>query len=180
MSIQAKSFWPTSLIVTEVQTPYEILKTQADFLTQGSNGVLIGEVKKIQTEETIEYTMDIVVPSLGNYRHSILSCAHKVDFPYPTEVSSIAKKSYLEVIEREGKVNKNNSLNPVERLMNPQIIRSLSENEKLFLKNAAHSENELESQIQSIISSDDVKALIQSLMSRIREKRLSQFEEIGA
>jgi hypothetical protein len=73
-----------------VQSPFMILQTQAEALTQITNGILQGDVTKTWNDDGSKaiLSLDILVPSLGYYRHGVMTVIHHTEQIYPVEVSA--------------------------------------------------------------------------------------------
>jgi hypothetical protein len=89
--------------VEEIKTPFVLLKEQAELLTEKTDGLLVGEVTQRQvkvrkqgqptftfavpTLQGFQCTFDIVVPTLNNYKYSLLSLVYKMMTLYPLDLS---------------------------------------------------------------------------------------------
>jgi hypothetical protein len=83
-----------------VEIPEDILNRQADFLSQKTKGMLVGEVRRIDSSESddfghrrssgqnIEWALEIRVPRMDNYTYQLLVAAHNIIHLYPVHVVS--------------------------------------------------------------------------------------------
>lgn len=84
----ATNLWPADIANTAMRTPVAILREQASFLTQSTNGLVTGEVKTaVFHAHELMHTLFVVAPGLDNYRFELLRVKHKQIF-YPLEASS--------------------------------------------------------------------------------------------
>lgn len=84
----AKGLWNIPDIENlDVRLPVSILKEQASALTEETKGLLIGEIRTLGRNNSgeIRYTLDITVPTLNNYRYSILQVVQPVKI-YPITI----------------------------------------------------------------------------------------------
>jgi hypothetical protein len=78
-----KSLWGDLSSLQVINTPKAILLEQADELTRGTNGVLVGEVNSTpQKDGGFQHRLDVVVPSLNGYRRTLLTIRHSIEL-YP-------------------------------------------------------------------------------------------------
>lgn len=78
--------------VEKIKTPFVILKEQAELLTAKTDGLLIGEVTQNQVGQGFQCTLDIVVPTLNNYKYRVLSLVYKMIL-YPLNLTPANKQS---------------------------------------------------------------------------------------
>jgi len=78
--------------VEEIKTPFVILKEQAELLTKKTDGLLVGEVTQHQVGQGFQCMLDIVVPTLNNYKYRVLSLVYKMTL-YPLNLSPANKPS---------------------------------------------------------------------------------------
>lgn len=81
----SSNMWQVDLETPIAQSPASILREQGAFLSEKTDGKIIGDV--IQDDEFDEsgrfwWTMYLRAPALGNYRFRLLSIEHGTDF-YP-------------------------------------------------------------------------------------------------
>lgn len=86
-----KDLWGEIPSYETIQTPYTLLKEQASLLTQKTNGLLIGEVSRVQQYniEKFVLTLQIKAPSLNNYTYSVVRVEHSIQL-YPLSVEDLA------------------------------------------------------------------------------------------
>lgn len=69
-----------------VRTPKAILIEQSMHLAEHTDGVLVGDVdEQLVGSSRFSIDLDILVPSLNNYRYTVLSARHDVEL-YPVRV----------------------------------------------------------------------------------------------
>ncbi len=78
--------------VEEIKTPFVILKEQAELLTEKTDGLLVGEATQKQIGQGFQCMLDIVVPTLNNYKYRVLSLVYKMTL-YPLNLSPANKPS---------------------------------------------------------------------------------------
>lgn len=90
MSSEAESFWNLDLEGPIEKTPKKIMQQQAEFLTEDTNGALIGMVttkKDPIKQRTIVHEFTVRVPLLGGYRYRLFFVSHPITL-YPVTVGS--------------------------------------------------------------------------------------------
>jgi hypothetical protein len=134
-----KNLWGELPSSETQRTPYTILKEQASMLTEITNGLLVGEVKRSSEVDAFsEFTLGkqsqsfvaylrIQVPSLNNYTYSVVRIQYPIRL-YPVLVKSLA----VEDFHRE-----------------------------------CSSEEEFENALGQILSSQEVKQVISALLTQI-------------
>ena len=88
MAVQIPNLWPVEQVQVDVLTPLAILRVQATNLNQMTQGILVGKVSTLSSEETVQHHLDVLVPVLNNYRHRLLSVTHAKDRAYPVVVQA--------------------------------------------------------------------------------------------
>ncbi|MBW4514016.1 MAG: hypothetical protein KME11_02170 [Timaviella obliquedivisa GSE-PSE-MK23-08B] len=88
-----KSLWGDLSKPDIVRTPFTILKEQAAILSEATDGLLVGDVRRIQNQEKQNIELRVVAPSLDNYRYSILSVIHDIKL-YPLSLNNLANDTY--------------------------------------------------------------------------------------
>jgi hypothetical protein len=91
------NLWPTN-VRTEVQTPYTILRVQAELLSKVTKGILQGAVETDVVKEKTQHQLVVVAPRYNSYRVTLLKAVHDPNLPYPTriEAAALAKKTLSE------------------------------------------------------------------------------------
>jgi hypothetical protein len=90
-----KSLWGDLSDLEIVRTPKEILKEQADALTEATEGVLVGRVGAASgTGNSFSLELSVFVPRLNNYTYTILTADHKIDL-YPVRVFPSTTQRYV-------------------------------------------------------------------------------------
>jgi hypothetical protein len=72
---------------TNLRTPVTGLKEQASALTEATDGILVGEVRTNSgnSQDSLQYGLDITVPSLNNYRYRVATLIQPLTM-YPLSV----------------------------------------------------------------------------------------------
>jgi hypothetical protein len=99
MTHRTESLWSLE-IQPEIQSPNEILETQADLLRTQTEGLLAAEVgiTREADEPAVCLTLDIAVPGLAGSRHRLLTARHPSARVYPclveTQLLALADVAY--------------------------------------------------------------------------------------
>ena len=82
----AQSLWKIP-DTTHLRTPVTVLKEQASALTDATEGILVGEVRTNpgSTQEQLQYSLEIVVPSLNQYRYRVITLVQPLGM-YPLNI----------------------------------------------------------------------------------------------
>jgi hypothetical protein len=86
--MSSKNLWADLSQVEKIPTPRTILLEQADYLTKGTSGMLVGSVGEGFYGENLRYSLNIKVPALNNYLVSILAADHGIDL-YPVHLVAL-------------------------------------------------------------------------------------------
>ena len=90
-----ENFWGDLSELEIVRTPKNILMEQANFLTNATGGLLIGQVDDERTSVPhFRYSLEVRVPGLNNYIFTILAIDHSLEL-YPVEVYLTFKRETL-------------------------------------------------------------------------------------
>jgi hypothetical protein len=136
MTTRNEDLWP-NLELGSTVTPLSILREQAGLLTQRTKGRLRGEVETWTGGEQVIFAFNIVVPSLGGYKYTLLMMHYFPRQPkgYPVFVDSAPK-----IVFPQGP--------PVEM---PSVARRIE------------NENEFRNWLRLTFGSDEVKRIVESL-----------------
>jgi hypothetical protein len=100
-----KSLWGDLSDLEIVRTPKEILKEQADALTEATEGVLVGRVDAAAGPGgSFSNELNVLVPRLNNYTYTILTATHKID-PYPVRVLVNTTQRYATCEDEQNFIN---------------------------------------------------------------------------
>jgi hypothetical protein len=81
-----EDLWPSDFGTAFTTTPVELLKAQAQLLSQKTNNVLQADVKsEVDGEGDFLHSFDIVAPALKQYRYTLFEIWHGVHL-YPVGV----------------------------------------------------------------------------------------------
>ena len=87
MAVTIPNLWPEEFKI-DVQSPYAILRVQAELLGKVTKGILIGEVETESNDTDVQHRLVVIAPAYNNFRYTLLAAKHAINFPYPTEVIS--------------------------------------------------------------------------------------------
>lgn len=88
---EIKNLWPTDIGNTSVTMPKEILLKQANFLSEMTKNIIVGEVRSTQgvladsNSTVIVHELIVKAPSMGNYQFTLLRVMHNFEI-YPIRV----------------------------------------------------------------------------------------------
>ena len=84
-----------------IEIPEDILNRQAAFLSEKTKGMLVGEVRRVDSsseysgygsrrsfDQRIEWALEIRVPRMDNYTYQLLTATHDIIRLYPVRVAS--------------------------------------------------------------------------------------------
>lgn len=139
------NLWPTNVRI-EVQTPYTILRVQAELLGKVTKGILEGIVETEIVKEKTQHRLVVVAPLYNSYRVTLLKAVHDPNLPYPAriEAAALARKS-----AREGK--------------------SSGFPHQVFDYPEAHSDEQMLNLIQEALQSEQTSAVLLSLIAMSNE-----------
>jgi hypothetical protein len=148
MASSSEVYWPPEL-ARKVASPKAILLKQAEALDEFSGGLLRGDiVTGLDTDKkNVFLSLDIIAPRLESGRRRILTAWHEVGMPYPVTVDA-------DCFRRKG------SLPSYEAIA--QTLTGQAEGKKLP---EASSDAEFRRLVAEVLTSDEVKAIGQSLIA---------------
>ena len=85
MSEPIRNLWPVTKI--NVLSPIAILRQQATYLREATQGILEAEVAVVKGEPWTISSFWIIAPALDRYRFELFKIAHNVTDPYPVQIS---------------------------------------------------------------------------------------------
>ena len=85
MSEPTRNLWPATKI--NVLSPIAILRQQATYLREATQGILEAEVAVVKGEPWTITSFWIIAPALDRYRFELFKIAHNVTDPYPVQIS---------------------------------------------------------------------------------------------
>ena len=149
------NLWLSSELQPTVLTPIAILRTQASFLGQETQGLLRGDVRVTEGEKGQRIlSFDVLAPAVNNYRYTLLSVQHEQEASYPAVISSQG----LTITETVRSVLPFGS----ER----DITRTVS-------KKTAYSERQFINIVQEVLQAPETIARLQSLIVRSNEETVA-------
>ncbi len=85
MSEPIRNLWPVTKI--NVLSPIAILRQQATYLREATQGILEAEVAVVKGEPWTITSFWIIAPALDRYRFELFKIAHNATDPYPVQIS---------------------------------------------------------------------------------------------
>ena len=153
MATKIPNLWSQKDVKVEVLSPFAILRTQAANLEQMTKGLIEAEITATATATgEIFYQLDLIAPVLGGYRHRLFAISHKKDMLYPVRFL-LSSTQISELIKRLG----------------PQNWTEVAGTEAIFLNELTY-----------LLQSNDVNAVIQSIIARSNEVQSAQQEDEAA
>jgi hypothetical protein len=145
MTVISSGFWPED-IKPSIQVPLSVLQPRADELTSLTKGLLVGKVSSTSDKDgTWQFhSLDVVVPTLKNHRQRLLTVKHETMMVYPAYVDAAVFAPSLEEQLGAG-------------------INLLSPRKKS--RNQASSDDELIQLLKQALHSDQIKAMLVSLIA---------------
>lgn len=104
----------------EMPTPAGYLKEQAEYLGDATNQILQGEIVHSAQNNRFETDLDIVVPNLNYYRHTLLRVIHPVSI-YPLEIHDFANE------DKYTCEDESSFLDRLERILSSRAVRKIIE-----------------------------------------------------
>src|SRR5580700_1642574 len=88
-----RNLWGDLTTLEKVRTPKSILQEQASYLTQATEGVLVGSLDdaRLSGRGSFTYDLEVEVPALNGYTFTLLRINHSVEL-YPVQVTSTSAK----------------------------------------------------------------------------------------
>jgi hypothetical protein len=146
------SLWPPEFKI-DVQTPYTILRVQAELLGKLTRGILEGVVETETSEDRVQHRLVVIAPAYNGYRLTLVVVLHNANLPYPAEVRAEAL------------------LRVQERLSPPRPVRPGNSRDTEYP--LANSDEEMQTLVSKALQSDQSKAAILSLIAKSNEARRS-------
>jgi hypothetical protein len=81
----SESLWGDLGGLEAIRVPTSYLKEQASILTKSTGGLLLGEVNQKSQGDKISVDLDVVVPSLGDYRLNVVHVLYPLSV-YPLDI----------------------------------------------------------------------------------------------
>jgi hypothetical protein len=150
MATTIPDLWPEDIKV-EVLPPIAILKVQEELLARKTKGLLQAKVSTVETDKLVQHQLDLIAPNLHFYRERILSAMHEREMLYPVSVTA-------DVLARR----------PAEPLaeLGTALARAIAP----LAPQRAATDDEFIRLVREILRSENVRALIASLLARINAK----------
>jgi hypothetical protein len=96
-----KNLWGDLSQVETVRTPFVILQEQARILTRETKGALVGVVERLQRGQLSAMSLDILVPTLNNYRYSVVEMTYDSVQLYPLTILTGTQRDRICYSEEE-------------------------------------------------------------------------------
>ena len=89
MQTEIPSLWSTEAVRVDVLSPAAILRKQAADLSRLSQGVLRGDVRRVEKENAVELHFDVIAPAAGDIRRRIATVVHEKNGAYPATLREL-------------------------------------------------------------------------------------------
>ena len=143
-------------IKVNVLPPIAVLKTQEGLLARKTQGMLQAKLTTTETETLVQHQLDLIAPGLNFYRERLLSATHDREMPYPVTVTAEAFAPHpLNVVQAVGAA--------IKRSVDPAVIQRRAATDEDFIR-----------LVREVLHSEQVRALIHSLIARINEQKADQ------
>lgn len=143
-------------INVNVLPPIAVLKTQESLLARKTQGMLQAKVTTTETDKLVQHSLDLIAPGLNFYRERLLSATHGREMLYPVTITSEAfAPQPLNVTQALGAVFK--------RSLDPSVIQRRAATDEDFIQ-----------LVREVLHSEQVRALIHSLIARINAQNADQ------
>lgn len=81
--------WPSEALKVDVRTPAAILRAQAAQVRPNTKGILVADVTTTKSDSgSVIMALEILAPSLDNYRHRLLDVQYNQDEIYPAIITA--------------------------------------------------------------------------------------------
>ncbi len=148
--------WPEDIGVKPVKqrAPVMILREQASLLGQKTQNLIKGSVHQksnIQEHGRLDYSFNILAPTLDNYRYNLFSITHEIEL-YPAEISpddEIFKQIKPDMWEKR----------------ESQIDSDMWDEHEANVRITVNSEEEFITVLRKILNSEKTKKVIDSLLA---------------
>ena len=74
----ADNLWGDFATFPKLRTPKSILREQADLLNRHTDGIVVAEITDDSDILYLKCSLELVAPTLNNYRYSVVSVRHKI------------------------------------------------------------------------------------------------------
>lgn len=116
-----KNLWGNLPNVENMRTPNAILLEQASMLGELTNGLLNGQVKRLQDGPGFKLSFKIVAPALNNYSYLVLTVTHPIQL-YPLKLFNETK--FMSSKDCESEFDFENALREI--LTSPEVHRVIA------------------------------------------------------
>jgi hypothetical protein len=157
MTTAIPDLWPSDIKV-DVLPPIAILKVQEGSLARRTQGMLQAKLTTTETETLVQHQLDLIAPSLNFYRERLLAATHDRIMVYPVTVTagSFAPKP------DDGKGLGGHTKSAIDSI--GRHLTGLGGDQR-----KAATDAEFLQLIRDVLHSEEVRALIYSLIARINQ-----------
>lgn len=106
--------------IKKIPMPVSHLREQANYLSEATGHILQGYVIQSAKDDRFETELDIIVPSLNDYRHTLLRVVHSIRI-YPVEIHDFANE------EKHTYENEASFLSRLEHILTSRAVRNIIE-----------------------------------------------------
>jgi hypothetical protein len=143
-------------IKVNVLPPIAVLKTQEGLLARKTQGILQAKLTTTETDTLVQHQLDLIAPGLNFYRERLLSATHDKEMPYPVTVAAEAfapkPLNSFQVIS-----------SAIQRSIDPSVSQRRAATDDEFIR-----------LVREVLRSEQVRALIHSLIARINAQKPDQ------
>jgi hypothetical protein len=153
MTTAIPDLWAEDIKV-DVLPPLAILKAQEGLLARKTQGMLEAKLTTLESENLVQHQLDLVAPSLNFYRERLLTATHDRVRLYPVVVTAECFTP-----KPQGFFASLQTLPPVlTRALIPESIQRKAATEEEFIQ-----------LVREVLQSEEVRALISSLIACINQ-----------
>lgn len=159
MQTTIPDLWSDDIRV-DVLRPLVILRSQESLLARKTQGILEAKVSTVTNDVWELHQLDLIAPALNHYRTTLLTAKHARDMVYPVTVRA-------------------NCFLPKTKSAAEALVPGLGETVRVLRGEPPGDQREAATQeefidlVRQVLRSGEVRALIQSLVARSNEIRLS-------
>lgn len=160
MTTAIPDLWAEDIKV-DVLPPLAILKAQEGLLARKTQGMLMAKLTTMEAENLVQHQLDLIAPSLNFYRERLLTATHDRSMLYPVTVAAECFARKVEIsqgtlapIQLAAK-----AMTDLHRALVPESIQRKAATDTEFVQ-----------LVREVLQSEQVRALISSLIARINQE----------
>lgn len=164
--MKKKDLWPEIDVAAHHDNPIQIIKEQAEVLSKKTKNIIVGEVVTNAENKVIYHSLYLNIPTLDNYRFALLKIAHTT-MQYPLFIYDYSKSSGGIKPEYRTKLSPRAEIRAA--VSASMTIDRLFETTEVVIPppdSRANSPEEFIQELGKILSSDDTKSILNSLIAQ--------------